>query len=120
MITRTMTAFALLLVFSAALPLVDRYHADVSSKKSGKVMEGLERRLYVADSVGVSIYDINDGHKLLGKIEISETGAYKGIAASPQLGRLYLTSNLEDELVCLDLETGKVIWRKQYGKYADS
>jgi DNA-binding beta-propeller fold protein YncE len=120
MITRTLTAIALLLFFSAAVPSAGRYNTDVPSKSSGKVVGGLERRLYVADPVGVSLYDINDGHKLLRKIDIPETGAYKGIAASPQLGRLYITSNLKDELVCLDLATEKVVWRKQYGKYADS
>ncbi len=119
MITRTLTAIALLLL-SAAVPVADRYHADGPSKNSGKVAGGLERRLYVADRVGVSVYDINDGHKLLRKIEIPDSGAYKGIAASPQLGRLYISSNLKDELVCLDLATEKVVWRKQYGKYADS
>src|SRR5215510_7754344 len=120
MITRTITAIASLLFFFATVPLPGRYHADAPSKQSGKVVGGFERRLYVADSVGVSVYDINDGHNLLRKIEIPETGAYKGIAASPQLARLYLTSNLNDELVCLDLATEKVVWRKQYGKYVDS
>src|SRR5262245_14118816 len=120
MITRTLSAIALSLLLSAAVPVAGRYQSDAPLKNSGKVVNGLERRLYVADRVGVSIYDINDGHKLLRKIEIPETGAYKGIAASPQLGRLYISSNLKDELVCLDLATEKVVWRKQYGIYADS
>ena len=37
------------------------------------------------------------------------------------LGKLYLTSNLKDELVCIDLATDKVDWRRHYeGGYADS
>jgi DNA-binding beta-propeller fold protein YncE len=120
MIMRTLPAIALLLFLSTTVPVASRSQSDAPSKNSGKIAGGLERRLYVADRVGVSVYDINDGHKLLRKIEIPETGAYKGIAASPQLGRLYISSNLKDELVCLDLATEKVVWRKQYGKYADS
>jgi DNA-binding beta-propeller fold protein YncE len=120
MIMRALPAIALLLFLSTTVPVASRSQSDAPSKNSGKIAGGLERRLYVADRVGVSVYDINDGHKLLRKIEIPETGAYKGIAASPQLGRLYISSNLKDELVCLDLATEKVVWRKQYGKYADS
>jgi DNA-binding beta-propeller fold protein YncE len=87
----------------------------------GKVSGGLERLLYVADNSGISIYDINDSHKLLRKIEIPETGDYKGISASVQLGRLYLTSNKKDELVCLDMATEKILWRRHYSDgYADS
>ena len=35
-----------------------------------------------AKGTGVSVYDINDSHKLLRKIEAPETGDYKGISAS--------------------------------------
>lgn len=90
------------------------------AKKRGKVANGIERLLYVTDKSGISVYDINDGHTFLRKIEAPETGGYKGIAASPALGKLYLTSNLNDELVCLDLLTDTITWRKKYGKYADS
>ncbi|HTM52248.1 MAG TPA: hypothetical protein VL285_26310 [Bryobacteraceae bacterium] len=80
----------------------------------------LERRLYVTDKTGISVYDIDNGHKLLRRIELPGTGDYKGIAASPQLGRLYVTSYRGDELICLDLADDSVRWRKKYGKYADS
>jgi len=68
----------------------------------------------------ITVYDINDGHKLLRKIDVPDSGGYKGISASPQLGKLYVTSYLKDELICLDLLTDKILWRKKYGKYADS
>jgi len=48
------------------------------------------------------------------------TGDYKGIAASPQLGKLYVTSYKDDQLICLDLRSDAVLWKKKYGKYADS
>ena len=76
--------------------------------------------LYVTDRTGISVYDIDHGHKLLRKIAISDSGDYKGIAASPQLGRLYITSHTRDELICLDLSNDQVVWRKKLGKYADS
>lgn len=80
----------------------------------------LERRLYVSDKSGVSIYDIDHGHKLLRRIDLPGTGAYKGIGASVPLGLLYLTSNVEDDLLAVDLASEKVVWRKKLGKYADS
>jgi len=84
------------------------------------VMQDVERRLYVTDRSGISVYDIDRGHKFIRKIEIPNSGDYKGIAASPQLGRLYVTSHTRDELICLDLASDAVIWRKNLGKYADS
>ncbi len=83
-------------------------------------MNGVSRLLYVTDPKGLSIYDINDGHKLLRKLDVPNSGDYKGIAASPQLGKLYLTSYKEDDLICIDLGTDQIDWRKHLGSYADS
>jgi len=88
--------------------------ALLAAADRGKVADGLERLLYVADRSGVSVYDINDSHKLLRKIELPETGDYKGISASVQLGKLYLTSYVKDELVCVDLATEKMVWQNTY------
>jgi DNA-binding beta-propeller fold protein YncE len=79
-----------------------------------------QRRLYVTDKSGISVYDIDHGHRLLNKIDVPDSGDYKGIAASVQLGKLYVTSYKKDELICLDLKTNKVDWRKHLGAYADS
>jgi DNA-binding beta-propeller fold protein YncE len=81
---------------------------------------GLERRLYVTDKTGISVYDIDRGHALVRKIVIPDSGDYPGIAASPQLGRLYVTSHTRDELIAIDLATDAVVWRRTLGKYADS
>src|SRR3954453_17513233 len=87
----------------------------------GKTLNGIERLLYVTDKTGVSVYDINDSHRLLRKIDVPDTGDYKGISASVSLGKFYLTSYLKDELVCVDLKTDKVDWRRHYSDgYADS
>ena len=80
-----------------------------------------ERRLYVTDKTGISVYDIDNGHKFLRKIDIPDSGDYKGIAASTALGKLYVTSYKKDDLICLDLKTESILWRKNdLGKYADS
>jgi DNA-binding beta-propeller fold protein YncE len=80
----------------------------------------VERRLYVTNASGISVYDIDRNHAFVRRIEIADSGDYKGIAASPQLGRLYLTSHRRDELICLDLATDAIVWRKNVGAYADS
>jgi DNA-binding beta-propeller fold protein YncE len=82
--------------------------------------DGPERRLYVTDKTGISVYDIDRGHAFVRKIDIPDSGDYPGIAASPPLGRLYVTSHTRDELIAIDLATDKVVWRKTLGKYADS
>ena len=81
---------------------------------------GVERRLYVTDRSGISVYDIDHEHKLIRKINVPDSGDYKGICASPQLNRLYVTSHTRDELICIDLSNDQVVWRKKLGKYADS
>jgi DNA-binding beta-propeller fold protein YncE len=104
---------ALALIASAAPP-------EASSRKTGKLVGGLERLLYVTDKTGISVYDIQDAHKLLGRIDVPETGGYYGIAASPQLGYLYLSSNVKRDLVCLDLVTEKIVWRNNHARFPDS
>ncbi len=74
----------------------------------------------MTDRTGISVYDIDAGHKLVRKIDRPGTGDYKGISASPQLGRLFVTSYKQDELLSIDLATDKVVWRKKLGKHADS
>jgi len=80
----------------------------------------IERRLYVTNKTGISVYDIDRGHAFIRKIDIPDSGDYPGIAASPQLEHLYVTSHTRDEVICLDLATDAVVWRKNLGKYADS
>jgi DNA-binding beta-propeller fold protein YncE len=107
-----------ILLLAGFLAAADR---SPTPKKRGKVVDGLERLLYVTGPSGISVYDINDSHKPLRKIEVPDTGNYKGISVSVQLGKLYLTSNVKDELVCLDLATEAIDWRRHYSDgYVDS
>ena len=101
--------------------ILDGADRNPSERQRGRVVGKTERLLYVADKSGLSVYDINDSHKLLRKIDVPGTASYKGISASVQLGRLYLTSNLKDELVCIDLATEGIVRRRHYKEgYADS
>ena len=87
----------------------------------GKTVNGLERLLYVTNKSGLSVYDINDSHKLLREIPVPDTGVYKGISASVPHGLLHLTSNLKDDIVAIDLATDAIVWRKPYAsQYPDS
>ena len=106
-------AFLLLILLPPPCP--------AQSKSIGKVANGIERLLYISNKTGVSVYDINDGHKFLRNFEVPDSTEYKGISASVSLGKLYLTSNSKDELICIDLATDKIDWRRHYdGGYADS
>ncbi len=87
---------------------------------AGTRVAPIERRLYVTDNSGISVYDIDHGHAFIRKIQIPNSGAYKGIGASPQLGLLYVTSNTGDELIAISLKTDSIVWRRNVGKYADS
>jgi DNA-binding beta-propeller fold protein YncE len=109
------TAFAIALIVAAGATAL-----QAQSRKTGKVTGGLERLLYVTGRMGMSVYDINDDHKLLGKIDVPETGGYYGIAASPQLGHIYLSSNVKRDMVALDIATEKIVWRNNHAKFPDS
>jgi DNA-binding beta-propeller fold protein YncE len=76
--------------------------------------------LYVAEYSGVSIYDAGADYRYLRRIHLSRTSDYKGICGSTSLGRLYLSSNEGDRLVCVDLESEEMLWRMEYGRYPDS
>ena len=101
-------------VFSVVIFLFAASFCHAQSKSHGRVVKGIERLLYIANKTGVSIYDINDGHKLLRKFDVPNTADYKGISASVSLGKLYLTSNLKDELLAIDLATDHIDWRRHY------
>jgi len=79
-----------------------------------------QRILYVADDSGLSLYDIDRGHAFLRRIEVPGASDYKGVGASPQLGRLFLSSREANELLSIDLRSEAVVARQRYGDYPDS
>ena len=78
---------------ASALLLARRSLADGGARRSladgGAVLPAVaprERRLYVTNASGISVYDIDKGHAFLRKIEIPDSGDYKGIAAARSWG----------------------------------
>lgn len=67
---------------------------------------------------GVLVYDIEAGHKFVGRIAsagVDKSGKpinVKGIAASVSLRRLYVATL--ESLIAIDLETDAVLWEKRY------
>lgn len=81
----------------------------------------VQRLLYVAEDHGfVYVYDIDNGHQFLRKFEVPGTGSYKGISADPKRGKLYLSSYVGDQFVCVDLKNEKVDWSLPINGYPDS
>ena len=79
------------------------------------------RLLYVAEDHGfIYVYDINDGHRFLRKFEVPGTGSFKGISADHNRGKLYLSSYVGDQFVCVDLKTEKIDWSIPIDGYPDS
>ncbi|MGH9163313.1 MAG: YncE family protein, partial [Vicinamibacteraceae bacterium] len=68
--------------------------------------------------IGILVYDITNGHRFVKRIptfdvpEGEEPENIKGIAASAQTGRLYLTT--PKRLVSIDLKTEKILWNREY------
>jgi DNA-binding beta-propeller fold protein YncE len=68
--------------------------------------------------VGILVYDIDDGHRLVKRIPTlpqttgEEVEAVKGICASAPLGRVYVST--PKRLFAIDLKTDKMVWNRTY------
>jgi hypothetical protein len=68
--------------------------------------------------IGILVYDVTNGHRFVKRIptfdvpEGEEPENIKGIAASAETGRLYLTT--PKRLVSIDLKTEKILWNREY------
>jgi DNA-binding beta-propeller fold protein YncE len=74
-----------------------------------------QRRLYAGGKSTVHVYDIDAGHALLRSIELEGAGDIRGMVGSVPLGRLYLAGRGRNELLCFDLATESVLWRRPIG-----
>jgi YVTN family beta-propeller protein len=82
--------------------------------------EPVHRLLYVASpdaaggrgGKGIYIFDIDNGHKLVRKIDLPLKGM-RGVCGSAGMGRLWI-SHGDTTVTCLDLATDKVLWEKTY------
>lgn len=81
----------------------------------------IENLLYVTEDQGfIYVYDVNNNHQFLRKFEVPGTGEFKGVAADPNRGKLYLSSYVGDQLVCVDLKTETIDWKISILGYPDS
>jgi len=69
--------------------------------------------------VGILIYDMNDGHKFVRRIDVpSFKGGVRGVCANAISKRLYVSTSRK-MLICIDLPTDRVIWEKTYDTGCD-
>lgn len=87
-----------------------------------------QRLLYVAvpgirnyvewGGIGVLVYDVENGHRLLRRIptmQVAPGGAaenVKGVCASVATGRMYVST--PRRMLCLDLGSERVLWNREY------
>jgi DNA-binding beta-propeller fold protein YncE len=68
--------------------------------------------------IGILVYDMDHAHKLVKRIPTlpvvpgQAAEAVKGLCANGRTGRLYLTTT--KRLLCLDLQTDKILWDRSY------
>jgi DNA-binding beta-propeller fold protein YncE len=94
---------------------------------------GVRHLMYVCLNKTIGVFDIDHDHKLVKQIPVSGDavdpgepkgvkgpGNFGGVCASPITGRIYVSYVPTDELICIDLQTDKVLWHRKYGKRVDS
>lgn len=73
--------------------------------------------------VGVLVYDVNDGFKLVRRIPTLAVPAggspepMKGVCGSAATGRLYVSTT--KRVICIDLRTDAVLWNREYDAGCD-
>ena len=62
---------------------------------------------------GIYVYDIDDGHKLVKRIDIPGMGPTRGSCVSAQAGCMYI-SHSNTSILCFDVVREKVVWSNVY------
>ncbi len=62
---------------------------------------------------GIYIYDIDNSHQLLRFLPLPQLGGTRGACACAATGKMWI-SHGNDQLLCLDLRTEKVLWQVSY------
>ncbi len=120
--------FARLLPHSLALSLAILSLSLLPGKAPAQ--ETIKRYLYVASpgirdyleygGHGIIVFDIDDGHRFVRRISLEGYGVddqgkpvnVKGICGNAATKRLYVST--KQHLICLDLQTDKVLWQREY------
>lgn len=122
---------ALLLVLPASVRAADAPRADARTGAKP------HRLLYTCLDKDIAVYDIAAGHQFVRWIAVNSkpeklkdapppkkgvhgAGNFRGICADAPSARLYVTEHTTDEMICIDLKTDQILWRKKYGKHVDS
>lgn len=122
-------------VMLAALSLPAGLRAAEAPKT--ETQHNVHRLLYAAMDREIVVYDIDAGHQYVKTLSVTGDGGvladaklpthgdrgpgeFRGICADAASARLWVTYHPTDELICIDLNTDKVLWHKKYGKHADS
>ena len=85
--------------------------------------DGARRLLYVtvpdgaggSKGQGIYIFDIDDSHKFVRKIEVPDMGGTRGVCASPATDKIYYAHG-NTKLACMDLRTERKLWENVYPK----
>jgi hypothetical protein len=65
---------------------------------------------------GLYVFDIDDGHRLLKRIDVPEmSGGTRGCCGSLGGGRLFI-SHSNSDLLCFDVAGEKVLWNRHFGR----
>src|SRR5947209_6728482 len=105
---------------AAALPLLAAGTASAEEKGAAAkrylyaVCPGIRNQLEFGGA-GILVFDIDDGHRFVKRIETTASRAakpdnIKGVCANAQTKRLYFTTT--QKLYCVDLVTEKTLWEK--------
>lgn len=107
------------LIFAIALSTAQTRRAAPSGEQHYLYVASPGTRNYVEyGGVGILVFDIDHGYKFVKRIptwkvpEGKEPENVKGIAASAQTGRVYVTSL--NHMIAIDAITGKMLWDKTY------
>src|SRR5258708_3391962 len=116
-----------------AVLLLTTFSAAQAPPASGTTATGVRHLLYVATpgirnypqygGNGVLVFDIDNGHKFVRRINVPGMGtqqtpeAAKGICANSTTGRLYVSNT--KGLSCIDLTNDRVLWEKTYDSGCD-
>jgi DNA-binding beta-propeller fold protein YncE len=115
---KVLNSAAVLLLATLAVSLVPQ-HLPAAGEQHYLYVASPGTRNYVEyGGVGLLVFDIDHGYKFVKRIptwktpEGKEPENVKGIAASAQTGRVYITSL--NRMIAIDAVSGKIIWDKTY------
>lgn len=118
------------LTFIALLAIITAFPLAAQNDNADNADNATHRYLYVASpgirdyleygGHGILVFDIDNNHQFVKRISLAGYGVdennqpinVKGVCASAATKRFYVST--KRQLICLDLETDKVLWQREY------